>query len=186
MTDEKIVDLYWSRDESAVAETQQKYGHYLTKIAYNILNNMEDSLECVNDTYMRAWKAMPPHRPQVLSAFLAKITRRVAIDVVRKRTREKRIPSEYTFSLSELEDCISDGSTAEQQMEVDFLAKSINQYLHTLPKETRNLFVCRYYFLDSLKDAAKHCGMSEAKAKTLLYRTRCGLKEHLEKEGFHI
>lgn len=186
MTDEKIVDLYWRRDESAVAETQAKYGHYLTKIAYNILNNMEDSLESVNDTYMRAWKAMPPHKPQVLSTFLAKITRRVAIDVVRKRTREKRVPTEYTCSLTELEECISDGSTAEQQIEVDLLAKTINQYLRTLQKETRELFICRYYFLDSLKDAAKYCKMSEAKAKTLLYRTRCGLKDYLEKEGFHI
>lgn len=186
MTDEKIVDLYWRRDESAVAETQEKYGHYLTKIAYNILNDMEDSLESVNDTYMRAWKAMPPHRPQVLSTFLAKITRRVSIDVIRKRNRTKRIPTEYTYSLTELEECVSDGSTAENQVEVECLAQAINQYLRKLPKETRNLFVCRYYFLDSLKDAAKYCDMSEAKAKTLLYRTRCGLKEHLEKEGFYI
>lgn len=186
MTDERIVDLYWRRDESAVAETQQKYGHYLTKIAYNILNDMEDSLESVNDTYMRAWKAMPPHRPRVLSSFLAKITRRVAIDVVRKRTREKRIPSEYTYSLAELEECISGGETAEQMIEVELLAKAINQFLRTLPQETRNLFIGRYYFLDSLKDAANYCSMSEAKAKTLLYRTRCGLKEYLEKEGFYI
>lgn len=186
MTDERIVELYLRRDESAVAETQQKYGHYLTKIAYNILNDMEDSLESVNDTYMRAWKAMPPHRPKVLSSFLAKITRRVAIDVIRKRTREKRVPSEYTYSLSELEECIPDGNAAEQEAEAALLAKAINQYLRTLPQETRNLFVGRYYFLDSLKDAANYCGMSEAKAKTLLYRTRCGLKDYLEKEGFYI
>lgn len=186
MTDEKIVDLYWERDESAVARTQEKYGHYLTKIAYNILNDMEDSLESVNDTYLRAWKAIPPHRPQVLSTFLAKITRRVAIDMVRKRTREKRIPTEYTYSLTELEDCISDGNTAEQKMEVQFLAKAISQYLRELPQEARNLFLCRYYYLDSLKDAAKYCNMSEAKAKSLLYRTRQGLKEYLEKEGFYI
>lgn len=186
MTDEKIVDLYWERDESAVARTQEKYGHYLTKIAYNILNDMEDSLESVNDTYLRAWKAIPPHRPQVLSTFLAKITRRVAIDMVRRRTREKRIPTEYTYSLTELEDCLSDGSTAEQKLEVEFLAKSISQYLRGVSQEARTLFICRYYYLDSLKDAAKYCNMSESKAKTLLYRTRCGLKEYLEKEGFYI
>lgn len=186
MTDEKIVDLYWRRDESAVAETQAKYGHYLTKIAYNILSNLEDSMECVNDTYMRAWKAMPPHRPQVLSTFLAKITRRVSIDVVRKRTREKRIPTEYTFSISELEDCISAGNITEQKIEVELLAKAINRYLRSLPDETRRLFIGRYYFLDSLKEAAKYCNMSEAKAKMILYRTRCGLREYLEKEGFSI
>ncbi len=186
MTDEKIVDLYWRRDESAVAETQTKYGHYLTKIAYNILNNMEDSMECVNDTYMRAWKAIPPHKPQVLSTFLAKITRRVSIDVIRKRTRDKRVPSEYTFSISELEDCISAGDITEQKIEVELLAKAINQYLRTLPEESRRLFIGRYYFLDSLKEAALYLNMSEAKAKMILYRARCGLREYLEKEGFHI
>ncbi len=186
MTDERIVDLYWKRDESAVAQTQEKYGHYLTKIAYNILGNMEDSLESVNDTYMRAWKAMPPHRPKVLSVFLAKITRRTAIDVVRRHTREKRIPSEYIYSLTELEECIPDGNTAEQAVEAELLAKAINRCLCTLPQETRNLFIGRYYSLDSLKDAANYCGMSETKAKALLYRTRCGLKEYLQKEGFYI
>ena len=186
MTDEKIVDLYWNRDESAVAETQLKYGHYLTKIAYNILNDMEDSLESVNDTYMGAWKAMPPHRPQVLSNFLAKITRRIAIDTIRKRTSHKRIPTEYTYSLMELEECVSDKATVEEEVEVELLAKTINKFLRALPEDTRNLFICRYYFLDSLKDSAKYCNMPEATAKSLLYRTRCKLKEYLEKEGFYL
>lgn len=186
MTDEKIVELYWNRDESAVAETQQKYGHYLTKIAYNILNNMEDSLESVNDTYMGAWKAIPPHRPQVLSTFLAKITRRVAIDMVRRRTRDKRVPSEYMYSLNELEECIPEKYDVEQTIETELLGKAIGAYLRILPQDARNLFIGRYYFLDSLKAAAKYCGMSEAKAKTLLYRTRCGLKQYLEKEGFYL
>ncbi len=186
MTDENIVALYWERDEAAVVETQQKYERYLTKIAYNILNNMEDSLECVNDTYLRAWKAIPPHRPQVLSTFLAKITRRVSIDMIRKRTREKRIPTEYTYSLAELEDCIPDNSMVEGKMDAELLGIAINQYLRTLPEETRHLFICRYFFLDSLKEAAKYCGIKEAKAKTLLYRARCGLKAYLEKEGFFL
>lgn len=186
MTDEMIVDLYWRRDESAIAETQQKYEKYLTKIAYNILYNLEDSMESVNDTYMRAWKAMPPHRPKVLSTFLAKITRRVAIDMVRRHNRNKRVPSEYTTSLTELEECLSNGNTAETKLEEGLLATAINQYLRTIPEENRNLFIGRYFFLDSLKDAAKYCGMSEAKAKTVLYRTRLGLKEYLEKEGFYL
>ena len=107
MTDEKIVDLYWRRDESAITETQLKYEKYLTKVAYNILYDLEDSRESVNDTYLRAWKAIPPHKPQVLSTFLAKITRRVSIDMVRRRTRNKRVPSEYTSSLAELDECIA-------------------------------------------------------------------------------
>jgi len=186
MTDERIVQLYWDRDESAVAETQSKYGRYLTKIAYNILTDMEDSLESVNDTYMYAWKSMPPHRPNVLATYLAKITRRVAIDILRKKSRDKRIPSEYTFSLSELDDLISNGRRMEEQLEAEELAKVINAYLKTISVEARQLFVGRYFFLDSLKDVAKYCGMSETKAKSMLYRTRRGLKAYLEQEGYYI
>jgi RNA polymerase sigma-70 factor (ECF subfamily) len=186
MTDERIVELYWDRDESAVAETQSKYGRYLTKIAYNILTDMEDSLEAVNDTYMSAWKAIPPHRPSVLSAFLAKITRRTSIDIVRKKSRDKRIPSEYLFSLSELEECISDRKAVEQRIEAEELGKAINDYLKMISPEARNLFIGRYFYLDSLKDVARYCGMSESKAKSMLYRTRCGLKTYLEKEGYYI
>ncbi len=186
MTDEKIVQLYWDRDESAVAETQDKYGRYLTKIAYNVLMDMEESLESVNDTYMYAWKSIPPHRPTVLSTFLAKITRRVAIDILRKKNRDKRIPSEYIYSLSELEDCIPDTTFVEQKIEAEELGKAINAYLKTISKDARRLFIGRYFYLDSLGDVAKYCGMSETKAKSMLYRTRCGLKEYLEKEGYHI
>ena len=186
MTDERIVELYWNRDESAVAETQSKYGRYLTKIAYNILTDMEDSLESVNDTYMYAWKSIPPHRPSVLSTYLAKITRRVSIDILRKKSRDKRIPSEYTFSLSELDDLVSDGRRMEAQLEAEELAKAMNAYLKTISVEARQLFIGRYFYMDSLKDVAKYCGMSEAKAKSMLYRTRCGLKAYLEQEGYLI
>lgn len=186
MTDEKIVELYWNRDESAVAETQSKYGRYLTKIAYNILTDMEDSLESVNDTYMHAWKSIPPHRPSVLSTFLAKLTRRIAIDILRKKSRDKRIPSEYTFSLSELEECIPERGGVEQQIEAEELGKVISEYLKEISPEARRLFVGRYFHLDSLKDVASYCNMSEAKAKSMLYRTRCGLKTYLEKEGYFI
>ena len=101
MNDEQIVSLYWDRDESAIRETEEKYDRYLTKIAYNILNNPEDSRESVNDTYLAAWNSMPPHRPSVLSAYLAKLTRRISIDLFRYRTRDKRLGSEYAISLSE-------------------------------------------------------------------------------------
>lgn len=186
MTDEKIVDLYWNRDEEAVSKTQEKYGHYLTKIAYNILMDMEDSLESVNDTYMYAWKSIPPHRPNVLSTYLAKITRRTSIDILRRKTRDKRIPTEYILSLSELDDCIPDENTVWDSVEVELLAKAINSYLRTISDEARRLFIGRYYFLDPLKEVASYCGMSEAKAKTLLYRTRCGLRDYLEQEGYHL
>lgn len=186
MTDERIVELYWNRDESAVAETQSKYGRYLTKIAYNILTDMEDSLESVNDTYMQAWKSIPPHYPSELSTFLAKITRHIAIDMLRKKSRDKRIPSEYTFSISELEDCIAENGSVEQQIEAKELGKVISAYLKTISPEARRLFVGRYFYMDSLKDVSSYCNMSESKAKSMLYRTRCGLKTYLEKEGYKI
>ena len=186
MEDEKIVSLYWDRDERAIGETEEKYDRYLTKIALNILNNYEDSRESVNDTYLAAWNSMPPHRPTVLSTYLAKITRRLSIDIFRGRTRQKRQGSEYAISLSELGECVSGGNTTEEIVNVRLLADAIGIYLRTLPAEARNLFLCRYYFLDSLKEAAASCGMTESKAKSLLHRTRLGLKEHLRREGFEL
>lgn len=186
MEDEKIIELYWQRQEQALTETEKKYALYLTKIAWNILADRQDSEESVNDTYLAAWNAMPPQRPHVLSVFLGKITRRISIDRWRARHAEKRKPSEYALSLSELEDCISGESTPETELNVKLLGEAISRFLLALPKETRTLFVARYYFLDSLKEAAETSGMTESRAKSLLYRTRCALREHLGKEGFFL
>ncbi|MGM9627514.1 MAG: RNA polymerase sigma factor [Faecousia sp.] len=184
MEDAQIVCLYWDRNETAIRETENKYDRYLTKIAYNILYDMEDSRESVNDTYLAAWNSMPPHKPSVLSAYLAKLTRRISIDCFRCRTRGKRLPSEYAISLTELEDCLSGGNTTEEAVNVKLLADAIGIYLRLLPENARTAFIGRYYFLDPLKDVAAYCGMSESKAKSLLYRTRLGLKEYLKKEGY--
>ena len=186
MEDEQIVSLYWARNEGAIRETQTKYDNYLGKIAYNILADYEDSRESVNDTYLAAWNSMPPHRPSVLSTYLAKITRRLSIDVFRRRNREKRKASEYAVSLSELEECVSGGNTTEEAVNVKLLADAIGIYLRLQPEDVRNAFIGRYYFLDPLKEVAAYCGMTESKAKTVLYRTRLGLKAYLEKEGFTV
>ena len=186
MEDEKIVSLYWQRDESAIRETEEKYDRYLHKIAYNILANHEDSRESVNDTYLAAWDSMPPHKPSVLSTYLAKITRRLSIDIFRRRTRAKRQASEYAISLEELGDCVSGGNTTEEIVNVKLLADAIGIYLRLQPEEVRTAFIARYYFLDPIKEVAACCGMTESKCKTLLYRTRLGLKEYLEKEGFAV
>lgn len=186
MEDESIVSLYWARDERAIQETESKYDRYLTKIAYNILNNTEDSRESVNDTYLAAWNSMPPHKPSVLSTYLAKLTRRISIDCFRCRTRDKRLASEYAISLSELEDCVSGGNTTEELVNVKLLADAIGIYLRLQSEEVRTAFLCRYYFLDSIKEVAAYCGMSESKCKSLLHRTRLGLKEYLVKEGFWV
>lgn len=186
MEDEKIVALYWDRDEGAIRETERKYDRYLTKIAYNILNNLDDSRESVNDTYLAAWDSMPPHRPSVLSAYLAKLTRRISIDCFRYRTRDKRMASEYAVSLSELGECVSGGNTTEELVNVKLLADAIGIYLRLQSEEARTAFLGRYYFLDSVKEVAAYCGMSESKCKSLLHRTRLGLKDYLTKEGFFL
>lgn len=186
MEDEKIVALYWDRDEGAIRETERKYDRYLTKIAYNILNNLDDSRESVNDTYLAAWDSMPPHRPSVLSAYLAKLIRRISIDCFRYRTRDKRLASEYAVSLSELGECVSGGNTTEELVNVKLLSDAIGIYLRLQSEEARTAFLGRYYFLDSVKEVAAYCGMSESKCKSLLHRTRLGLKDYLTKEGFFL
>lgn len=186
MKDDQIVSLYWDRNEDAIHQTQMKYGSYLAKVAYNILADYEDSQECVNDTYLAAWNSMPTNRPSVLSTYLSKITRQITIDMFRKKNRLKRYASEYAISLDELGDSFSDGTTPEQELDAKLLIDAINRFLRTLPKDARNTFIGRYYFFDSLKDVAAYCGMSESRAKSMLYRTRQGLKAYLEKEGFDL
>jgi RNA polymerase sigma-70 factor (ECF subfamily) len=189
MTDAAIVELYYSRDESAISETQKKYSGYLTKSAGNILNDFEDSRECVNDTYMKAWNSIPPHRPENLATYLGKITRQIAIDAFRKRSADKRQGTQYAVSLTELEECVAcnNGRAApEQAAEAKLLTNSINAWLATLDDEIRNLFVGRYYHMDSLKAVAAYYDISESKAKSALFRARKELKEHLEREGFQI
>lgn len=184
MRDDRIVELYWKRDEGAIRQTEIKYGYYLTKLAYHILSDWEDSRESVNDTYMSAWKSIPPHRPKVLLTYLCKITRQTAIDIYRRRNSAKRQASEYALSLFELEDCLSAGNTTEQDTDLRLLSGAIQNYLMTLPEGTRDAFIGRYFFADSVREVAGYCGMSEAGMKSLLHRTRAGLKKYLEKEGF--
>lgn len=186
MQDERIVDLYWQREESAIRETEKKYGKYLLKVAYNILADQGDSEESVNNTYLAAWNSMPPQKPCTLSTYLGKIARRISIDVFRKRNRAKRKVSEYAVSLSELGDCVSGGTTPEEAVEAELLAEKLNVFLHSLSEDARNTFIGRYYFLDSLREVADYCGMSESKVKSMLYRTRQSLKAYLQKEGFDL
>ena len=182
MEDEKIVELYWDRNESAISETQQKYGNYLTKIAYNILADIEDSKESVSDTYLRAWNSMPPHKPVVLSAFLGKITRRISIDIFRKKTAKKRTDSQYVLSLNELYECSTSQGNPEKEVDAKILTNAINDWLASLPDETRKIFVCRYFHFDSINDIANYTGSGESKIKSTLHRARLSLKEYLEKE----
>lgn len=186
MQDDRIVSLYLKRDETAIAETEQKYGKYLTKIAYNILFDWEDSKESVNDAYLKAWNSIPPHEPNCLSTYLSKITRQISIDIFRKRNSDKRKASQYAISLSELEECISNGDVTVQSVDLHILAEAINAFLRTLSPEKCNVFIGRYYFMDSIREVAAYYGMSEAKVKSMLHRTRIGLKNYLKQEGIEI
>lgn len=185
MQDECIVELYFKRDEAALSETKKKYENYLMKIAYNVLSDTEDSRESVNSTYFAAWNTIPPKRPNFLSTYLGKITRRISIDMFRKKTSIKRISSEYSVSLSELSDCVqSNSDNPEDMYDEKDLADAISRFLRTLSPEARNAFIGRYYFMDSLSQVAEYCKMSESKAKSMLFRTRLKLKEFLIEEGF--
>ena len=186
MEDERILDLYWQRDEAAIRETERKYGRYLTKIAYGILANAEDSQESLSDAYLGAWNSIPPHHPSVLSAYLAKIVRRCSIDIFRRRHRAKRLGGEYTLSLDELEDCVTADDPTAETVELGELARTIGDYLRSLDRDARTTFIGRYFFLDSIRDIAACHHMSESKVKSLLFRTRKGLREYLIKEGFTL
>lgn len=181
-----IVQMYWDREEAAITHTQRKYGQYLLKIACNILSDREDSQESVNDTYLAAWNSIPPHRPEVLVTYLGKLTRRISIDRFRKNTSQKRGGGEYILSLEELGACVGHENTPQQQLEEKLLGQAIAAYLQSQSPQIRHVFIGRYYYMDPVKEIARYCHISESKVKILLYRTRLGLREHLQKEGFFV
>ena len=184
MDDERIVALYWNRSETAITETASKYGSYLNNISYNILVNREDAQECVNDTYHDAWNSMPPHRPSILSTFLGKITRRISIDRWRKQNADKRGGGELTLVMDELEDCVSGFGSVESEIERRELAELFNRFLNTLPATERRVFLCRYWYMDSIQSIAGQFGFSQSKVASMLHRARAKLRAVLEKEGF--
>lgn len=183
MDDKQIVELYWQRNESAIDETASKYGPYCHSIAYNILDNDADAEESVNDTYLDAWNSMPPHRPSILATFLGKITRRISIDRWRKRSAEKRGGGQITVVLDELEECLTDGKSVEQEVEAKILSEVINSFVKSLPDTEQRVFLCRYWYMDSIETIAKEFGFSQSKVKSMLYRTREKLRARLIKEG---
>lgn len=185
LDDKRIVALYFERSEQAIAETQKKYGKYCYAIAYSILGNNEDSEESVNDTYVDAWNSMPPHRPSILSTFLGKITRRISIDKWRHRTAEKRGGGEIPLVLNELEDCIAHEADVEKSFENKRLSEVMNRFIKGLPDKEQKVFLCRYWYMDSIDSICRQFGYSESKVKSMLFRTREKLKNVLSEEGFH-
>ena len=183
MDDTQIVELYWERKECAIEETATKYGSYCHSIAENILHNEDDAKESVNDTWLDAWNSMPPHRPSVLSTFLGKLTRRISIDKWRHSTAKKRGDGQLPLVLSELEDCISDGKCIEEETERKLLGEVIASFVKSLPETEQKVFLCRYWYMDSVSSIASRFRFSESKVKSMLYRSREKLRVRLEKEG---
>lgn len=184
MEDNDIVELYWQRDEKAVSETAAKYGNYLHSISYNILCNAEDAEECVNSAYNDAWNTIPPHRPSVLSTFLGKLIRRSSIDMWRSRGAEKRGGGTVAVAIDELEECVSGNDSVEDETERRELQEKLNVFLKELPKAERQVFMRRYWYMDSNKDIAERFSCSETRIRSMLYRTRKKLRKMLEKEGY--
>ena len=187
MRDVDIIDLYWERDERAIGETARAYGRQCHAIAYRILNDARDADECVNDTYLGAWNAMPPQRPNVLSAFLGKITRNLSLKRWRARSAQKRGAGAVALSLDELSECLADaGGDVVEKLEAEELARLINAYLSSLPGEQRRVFLCRYWHFDSVAEIAVRFGFTESKVKMICKRTRDNLAAYLEKEGVAV
>lgn len=182
--DSKIVDLYWERSEQAISETQNKYGHYCLSIARNILPTREDAQESVNDTYLAAWNAMPPNRPSVLSTFLGKLTRRISIDRWRILSADKRGGGNTALALEELAECIPGGSDPEAEVEAKELASTVGSFLDTLSSTERQIFLMRYFDLTNIQNISSKFNISPSKVKSMLFRIRNKLREHLEKEGY--
>ena len=186
MEDYKIIDLYFARDERAIDVTNEKYGAYCTVVAKNILADQRDSEECVSDTWLRAWNAMPPQRPGYLRLFLGKITRNLAIDVLKKQGRKKRGSGEFELALEELLDVTDTGYEVEREIEKKELQKSINQFLHTLPERDCNIFLRRYFYFESTAQIASLYSIRESNVLGVLSRTRHKLRMYLIQEGYWV
>ena len=184
MEDSQIVDLYWARDEQAIDASSKKYGRYCYRIAFNILSNNEDANESVNDTYLSAWRSMPPHRPAVLATYLGKLTRRISLNRWRDQNRIKRGGGEVMLALDELSECIPSQQNPERELEMKELAQAINHFIGTLQPTERDIFVSRYWFLASIREISLKFDFTESKTTSILFRVRKKLMSYLQEEGF--
>jgi len=185
LDDNLILDLYTDRCESAISETAQKYGSYCLKIAANILGDSQDAEECVNDTYMKAWDSIPPKRPPAFGAFLGKITRNLSLNRFKAKNTQKR-GGGFSIVYDELEECLPSRESVESEFDMKETGLLISNFLKLCEKESRTVFVRRYWYGDSVKEIARRFGMSESKVKSSLFRTRNKLKLFLESEGVDL
>ncbi len=186
MQDKDIIDLYFARNEQAIAESSNKYGYYCTSIAQNILHNMQDAEECVNDTWLRAWNSIPPARPDHLQLYLGGITRHLSLDRFRRQNAAKRGGGEIVLALDEMHDVVASDADVPSQIAEQEFSESFNRFLRSLPERECNIFIRRYYYLDPIPLIAKRYGLSVANVQKILSRTRNKLRAHLEKEGYAV
>ncbi|MBO7250896.1 MAG: sigma-70 family RNA polymerase sigma factor [Clostridia bacterium] len=184
MNDINIIELYFARDEQAIKQTDIKYGRLCHSIAYNILKNDEDSKECVNDTYIGLWNAIPPAKPDNFKAFICKIARNLSLKRLESMSRQKRANSTL-ISIDELAEILPDESIATNTSDED-IAKLISNFLKSQKEDIRGIFIRKYYFFDSVSDIALRYSFSESKVKSILHRTRAKLKDYLIKEGVKL
>ena len=184
MTEANILDLYWRRSESAIDETDSKYGKYCFTVANNILDDAEDSEESVNDTYLETWNSIPPQRPQSLKAYLGKLCRHISISRFRRRSAAKRGGGEVALVIDELGDCVPASNNVHMTVEAMELAAYLNCFLDALPEREQRLFVARYWYAMPVNKIAERFGIKENTAKTILLRTRRKLQAALEREGY--
>ena len=182
MKDREIVRLFLRRDEAAIEHVQQAYELYCRSIVSRILRDETDVSECVNDVWLAAWNSIPPNEPERLATYLGKLARNIAIDRVRANGAQKRCAEQYALSLDEMAEVISDGGSPEQQAQHRELERAIGEFVRGLPELQRRVFLCRYWYLDSLAEIGARFGYSESKVKSMLHRTREKLKRYLQKE----
>lgn len=184
MEDNQIVELYWQKNTDAISETANKYGTYCFTVADNILHNCEDSEECVNDTWLHVWNAIPPQKPNVLRMFLAKITRNLSFNRFNAKNAEKRGGGEIILVLDELAECLANETDVEAAYERRELEQCIRYFVRALPEREGNVFVRRYFFTETVAEIAKRYGLTENNVMVILSRTRKKLKAELKKEGY--
>ena len=186
MEDRQIIELYWDRREQAIVESDRKYGAYCRSISRRILAVEEDAEECVNDTWLHAWNAMPPQRPSLLSAFFGKLTRNLSLDRWRRLRAAKRGGSQVELALHELEDCLPDRRRPDEALEAAETAALISAFLRRQREEDRKLFVRRYFYLEPLAELGARFGLTQGQVKSRLHRMRKRLKAELEREGVAV
>lgn len=186
LTDKQIIDLYWQRDESAIEETDKKYGRMLFRIAYNLLSDRMDCEECKNDTYVRVWNSVPPTKPRVLPAYLTEIMRRVAINKYKQKRSQRRVPSELTVSMDELRDSLQNEASPVSERDAAEIGKVINAFLREIPERRRYIFIERFYFSEPVEEIAAELSVSVATVYREIERIKKDLKVYLERNDIYI